>query len=351
MWVLVTVSLSLESIMPRQRERNAIQSVDTRIALPAFQRYAIRLAFDGTTYQGFQAQPYKNTIQDQIEHRLRGLLKRQVRITAWGRTDSGVHAKGAVVSVDLSNDEVTTFAKRYSKSVEESETMNEVDAAARFLQSVLREFACNSGDTAQPHTRYGSIVATNITPVPSDFDARYSSKWKRYVYYIIGGDGDQSLPFAYTRFAWQIRQSLDLSAMIRAAELINKKVHNFEWMSITQSGERRNPLRTVKLSVEQVPLHTNGDSVPYFLQQSSENTALYKITGTCDFFLYKMMRRIVGILAAIGKRDASIDVLRACLEDYDNDSKTTKMKIPNKLLETAPAKGLCLDHIEYDIPI
>lgn len=334
--------------MPKQRERNAVQSIDDRIALDGYQRFAIRLAFDGTTYQGFQSQPYKNTIQDQLEHRLRGLLRRNVKVIAWGRTDSGVHACGALVTVDLSNDEVAKFAKR-STSVEGSDETK----AAAFLHSVLKEFACNSGDTAQPQTRYGSISSQSIQPVPMDFDARYSALWKRYVYYVCAGEGCDQLPFVWTRYAWQIKQSLDFAAMVNAAELLSGE-HNFEWMCVMQQGEMRDPRRTVQLTVETIPIiNENAVNIPYFLQQS-QGTTIYKITGTCDFFLYKMMRRIVGILVAVGTNDSDLNTLRSCINAYDNHNATNqddraRMQIPNKLLQTAPAKGLCLEYIEYPL--
>lgn len=342
--------------MPTQRERNAIQSSD-RIAFVQFQRYAIRLAFDGTTYQGFQAQPFKNTIQDQIEHRLRGLLRRKVRIIAWGRTDSGVHAQGAVVTVDISLDEVRKFAKRCtnksSTAATEEEESDQIKAA-RFLCSVLKEFACNSGDTPQPQTRYGSISCRTIVPVPSDFDARYSSLWKRYVYYICAGENGDQLPFVWTRYVWHIKKSLDFHAMFDAAELLSRQEHNFEWMCLMQPGELRNPRRKVNLKMEKIPINTDADNAPYFLQQNG-NTVVYKITAECDFFLYKMMRRIVGILVALGKHDAGIDMLKTCLDEYDNansnDPDRREIKVPDNLLQTAPAKGLCLEHIEYDIAI
>jgi len=378
--------------MPTQRERNAVQSADRMTQLPLDkhssqqQRYAIRLAFDGTTYQGFQSQPYKNTIQDQIEYRLQGLLRRPVRIVAWGRTDSGVHAKGAVVTVDITLDEVYRFANKKTdnntassamsgnneggntKERDESECQTAVDATAKFLHSVLIQFACNSGDTPQPQSRYGSISALAVKPVPLDFDARYSALWKRYVYYVCATTGngenvytdDQTLsPFAYGRYAWIIRQSLHLNNMIKAANTLNDTEHNFDWMAVMQQGELRDSLRKVQLCIEQVPnaSMSGGGDVPYFLQQNG-NTTVYKITVESDFFLYKMVRRIVGILVAIGKNDADLDELTVCIDEHDKryhdvDATTsqTKIKVPTKLLQTAPAKGLCLDHVEYDIPI
>jgi len=377
--------------MGKQRERNAIPSSDR---FPhansnddsSKQRYAIRLAFDGTTYNGFQSQPDKNTIQDQIENRLQSLLRRPVRIVAWGRTDTGVHAKGAVVTVDLSLDEVYRFANQSGRNTvsssisckeegdESVKKQTAVHATAKFLHSVLIQFACNhplpQSRTPASQSRYGSISALAVKPVPFDFDARYSCLWKRYVYYVcatsasneINGytDDDQTLsPFVWNRYAWIIRQSLDLDKMMKAAELLNSIEHNYEWVVVMQDGELRDTLRKVKLCVEQVNTScgSGGSDAPYFLQRSG-NTIVYKISVESDFFLYKMVRRIVGILVAIGKSDVSLDELRVCLEEHDKryhdeDSTTNqkKIKVPTKLLQTAPAKGLCLDHIEYEIPI
>jgi tRNA U38,U39,U40 pseudouridine synthase TruA len=49
----------------------------------------------------------------------------------------------------------------------------------------------------------------------------------------------------------------------------------------------------------------NKDGQPYFLQHNNDevSTSAYKIHCTCDFFLYKMMRRIVGVLIAVGRGD------------------------------------------------
>eukprot|EP00580_Thalassiosira_gravida_P011356 CAMPEP_0201632862 /NCGR_PEP_ID=MMETSP0493-20130528/6361_1 /ASSEMBLY_ACC=CAM_ASM_000838 /TAXON_ID=420259 /ORGANISM="Thalassiosira gravida, Strain GMp14c1" /LENGTH=182 /DNA_ID=CAMNT_0048104465 /DNA_START=1 /DNA_END=545 /DNA_ORIENTATION=+ len=143
-----------------------------------------------------------------------------------------------------------------------------------------------------------------------------------------------------------------------------QKQHNYEWLCVMQPGELRDPRRTVRLNVEVVSSMVDNeeeeeDDVPYFLQRNGRSV-VYKITGVCDFFLYKMMRRIVGTIVAIGKRDADLEDLKRCIDAYDNydddndddndnddPRRRTTTKIPAKLLQTAPAKGLCLDHIEY----
>merc|ERR1712194_6525 len=98
-----------------------------------------------------------------------------------------------------------------------------------------------------------------------------------------------------------------------------------------------------------VPTEHTADNTPFFLQRN-ETAVIYKVSCTCDFFLYNMMRRIVGVLLAVGKHDADLKELKRCIDANDSaeGSHLSKTQIPSKMLETAPAKGLCLDHIEYD---
>ncbi|KAL3787225.1 hypothetical protein HJC23_004266 [Cyclotella cryptica] len=360
--------------MPHQRDCNAVASRaprnnatnnatdDTSSPSPSQrQRFAIRLSYDGTTYQGFQSQPYGNTIQDQLEHRLRSLLKRPVRIVAWGRTDAGVHARGAVVSVDLTGDEVRSLWRRRTgrsnhAALDEREA---VQQAALFLHGVLKQFACSTGvSEREALARFGSISASSVSPVPMDFDARYSALWKRYVYYLYCSDADcnsgQPLPFAWMRHAWRIKQQLDADAMAKAAQLLSGKEHNFEWLSVLQQGELRDPRRTIQLAVEEVHFMSSNNaanSMPYFLEYSQPCAKVYKVTATCDFFLYKMMRRIVGMLVSVGSGNADLNTLSSCIDAHDNGDDKEKPMIPKELVETAPAHGLCLEHVEYGFPI
>ncbi|KAL7430362.1 hypothetical protein ACHAXH_003123 [Discostella pseudostelligera] len=278
--------------MPNQRQRNAIPPAD-RAALPNHTRFAIKLAFDGTTYKGFQSQPHRNTIQDQLEYKLRGLMRRHVGVMAWGRTDSGVHATGAVATVDFTMEEVQQLAQRQrqrnnnKKMMGEEERiadseMSDQERAASFLHAVLKEFDCDVGvvdtEVIMPQTRFGSIAAQSVVPVPSEFDARYSAQWKRYVYYICATDGNTNVggkritpssPFAWNRYTWHVKQYLDFSAMVDAVKLLSGVEHNFEWLCVIQRGEMRDTRRTVQLRVEQGPMmNSSTEHVPYFLRQN-----------------------------------------------------------------------------------
>lgn len=56
----------------------------------------MKVSYDGTDYNGFQTQPGGHTIQDYLEEAIRRLSGEQLKITASGRTDAGVHARAQV---------------------------------------------------------------------------------------------------------------------------------------------------------------------------------------------------------------------------------------------------------------
>ena len=64
-------------------------------------KYAMICEYEGTKYNGFQSQSTNNTIQDKIEHSIYKIINNSINIEYAGRTDSGVHAKHQVISVNL----------------------------------------------------------------------------------------------------------------------------------------------------------------------------------------------------------------------------------------------------------
>ena len=318
--------------MPFQRARNATAASSSREAAAGSVRFAIKLAWDGTSYQGFQAQSHGNTIQDNVEHRLRQLLRRQsLRIFGWGRTDRNVHARGAVVTVDLSREEIRRLVFERKGTPETTEEANRL--AAKTILSALKDFPCDGGA--------GSITALAVVPVDHTFDPRFSSLWKRYVYFISSGSHGRS-PFM-GRYTWQIDQTLDLDRMMEAANLLSGR-HDYSWLSVIQEGELRDPVRELHLTVERT------DPGPFSFARETET--VIKISAVCDFFLYRMMRRLVGALVSVGRRKASINQLQTCIQMFDDPSdQASTGEVPPVLKETAPAHGLCLDHIEYEFDI
>lgn len=81
-------------------------------------RYFIRLSYDGTRYNGWQSQPFDNTItlQTTIEEAMTTLLRSEISIVGCGRTDTGVHAKNYVAHFDFEDIEDTdTLVYRLNK--------------------------------------------------------------------------------------------------------------------------------------------------------------------------------------------------------------------------------------------
>lgn len=434
-----------------------------------------------------------NTIQDQIELRLCNLLNRPVRILGWGRTDAGVHASGAVFTVDLSGREVMriaglhrnrcssghrngdgTMGKSMSKMNSTSNEMREAEedededdggiripkvklskkektkqkkklaklklkemnnkekqaqtqtqqtapspspskdsmlqSAASTLLSTLRLFSHRPGSITAHSVTSLSLSTLSTHDTIERFDARFSCQWKRYVYYISHGcGGGGSLNPFLARYAWQIDPPLSMNAnsdtskgeygnvndssMMRAVALLNGR-HNFEWLSVVEPGETRDPIRTLVLSVEEI---ATGSGSMFSMHNSGSGSRLIKVSATCDFFLYRMVRRIVGVLLSVGTGRVDASVLESCIRfhdaslgigtngDVDGDSSAVisaesggghddvptnvvdtnsqskqlpkkkrednSYEIPEGLLQTAPARGLCLEHVEYDIPI
>ena len=67
-------------------------------------RYRFTLEYDGSAYNGFQAQQDQPTVQGAIEAAIAAFSGQDVRIAAAGRTDTGVHATGQTCHVDLDRD-------------------------------------------------------------------------------------------------------------------------------------------------------------------------------------------------------------------------------------------------------
>src|ERR1700729_1516326 len=72
----------------------------------------LALAYDGTGFEGWPLQPARRTVQGVVEIALAELCGRPLRPTAAGRTDSGVHARAQVLSLELP-DEVTLPLKAF----------------------------------------------------------------------------------------------------------------------------------------------------------------------------------------------------------------------------------------------
>jgi len=204
--------------------------------------YKLLLAYDGTSYRGWQRQPDGPTVQGALEDALFKLTGKKISILGAGRTDAGVHAAGQTANF------------RGALKFEDTDLF-------RALNAVLPD----------------DIRVLSLGPAPESFHARKSALGKTYRYRIV--HAPLVSPFDF-RFALHIPYPLDVRAMRRAARLFAREA---DFSSFTCNHEY-NPVRRVTLS----RLEKRGDELIY--------------TVEADGFLRYMVRTIVGTLLEAGRR-------------------------------------------------
>jgi tRNA pseudouridine38-40 synthase len=149
-------------------------------------RLRIDLAYDGGAFHGWAAQPELRTVQGELETALATVLRvPEVATVCAGRTDTGVHARGQVVHLDVA-DEVLVGAAGRSEG-------DPAAAVARRLNGVLPD----------------DVRVRRVAVAADGFDARFSPLWRRYAYRVCDG-----VPDPLTRshvLAWP--RPLDVDAM------------------------------------------------------------------------------------------------------------------------------------------
>lgn len=131
-------------------------------------RYAIRIAYDGTPYHGWQRQQGVKTVQEVLEKALSTLLREPVTLFAAGRTDTGVHAKGQVAHFDTSHENL---------------------ASGRLL---LGSKALLPKD----------VLIRDLVKVRDDFHARFDAQWRQYRYRLLREPSPFERDLAWEVYPW-----------------------------------------------------------------------------------------------------------------------------------------------------
>jgi len=215
------------------------------------------VSYDGTNYHGFQRQDNALAVQEVIERALESLVKKEIKIIAASRTDSGVHAKGQVFNFKLESSIPT----------------------AKFPIAL---------NTKLPD----DVVILDACEVFNDFHARYHTSDKIYEYQIYNSKFPS--PF-YRNYAYHIYNQLDLDLMKKGAEYLVGK-HDFS--SFRSSGcNAKKPVRRI------------------FSINIDKEDKLIKLSIHGNGFLYNMVRIIVGTLVKVAlgriKPEAIQDILLA----------------------------------------
>ena len=222
-------------------------------------RYKLTLEYDGTGYVGWQRQTNGPSIQAALEDAVAAFCGDDVRTTAAGRTDAGVHALGQVAHVDLTK-----------------------DWPAETVQGALNQ-----------HLRPQPIAVLAAEQVSTDFNARFSAVERRYLYRIIC----RRAPLALDRgHAWQIGRDLDAEAMHEAAQVLVGR-HDFSTFRDAQC-QAASPVKTL----DAIAVTRDGERI--------------EIRTRARSFLHRQVRSMVGSLSHVGEgkwgRDDLQDALEAC---------------------------------------
>jgi tRNA pseudouridine38-40 synthase len=135
-----------------------------------FLRVRLDLSYDGGPFNGWAVQPGLRTVQGSLEEALALIVRHPVRVTVAGRTDAGVHARGQVVHIDLSESEWSGLPRG-----------QEIDPAAALLRRLRGALSRILLDET------GAIEVHDVGVAPEGFDARFSALWRRYSYRIADG--------------------------------------------------------------------------------------------------------------------------------------------------------------------
>ena len=214
-------------------------------------RIALIIQYDGSGFSGWQNQKNYITVQGTIEEKIAELDPfRPVKVTAAGRTDSGVHASGQVIHFDCSG---PIPVHKWPSALN-----GRLPASIRVLEAVN---------------------------VPTNWHACYSAKYRRYRYSIL----NSSYPNLFLQnISWhKYTVQLDIELM-RLALLDLVGLHDFTAFRKAGSN-RRNSLTTV----QEVSISREGDIVITEIQASG--------------FLYGMVRLLMGQLVAVGEKRLSLD--------------------------------------------
>lgn len=241
-------------------------------------RFKLTLEYEGTRYSGWQVQKNAETVQGKIQEALHSVFNtNEFELQGSGRTDAGVHALMQVAHLDV-------------------QTVLAPQAIRIKLNDELP----------------ADIHILDVEKADPNFHARHDAVARMYLYQI----SRRRTAFG-KRYVWWIKDSLDFNKMQECGKIF---VGMKNYQSFTDDVPEE---KSTKVLIESVEMGEEGGLI------------LIRMSGS--HFIWKMVRRIVGVIAEVGRGKLSIaDV---------NHFLATKSVEPAKL--TAPPSGLFLEQVLY----
>ena len=241
-------------------------------------RFKMFIEYAGTRYSGWQIQKNARTVQGELTRVIQDVSgQRQFELYGSGRTDAGVHALEQVAHLDI----ITALPP---------------DTLRLRVNDALPS----------------DIHVLKIEMVQRRFHARHDAVARSYLYQI----SRRRTAFA-KHFVWWVRDDLDLNRMRQAAERF-AGLKDFRSFTDDSADEK-----STVVAIERIEMAEDGDLV------------VVRVEGS--HFLWKMVRRMVGVMVDVGLGGTTIEQAASFL--------SVESGVPAKL--TAPASGLFLERVYY----
>lgn len=243
--------------------------------------WKLEIEYEGTRYRGWQMQHNAKTVQGELMEVSRQLFSNRVDIHGAGRTDAGVHALRQIAHL----------------KVPELKT----NLTPRQIQFGFNDLL--------PH----DINIVKVRNAEDNFHARHDAVARYYVYQI----STRRTAFGKS-LVWWIKDPLDAKAMQTAAKMLVGR-HDFRSFCEVEEGKKQSTI----VQVDHADVFEDGDQICFRIGASH--------------FLWKMVRRIVGMLAEVGRGNLT----------YDAFERLLKFHVESTAQFTAPPSGLYLEKVLY----
>ena len=312
----------------------------------------LTIAYDGSTFHGWQKQPGERTVQGYLEQTMSRLFGREILLSGTSRTDAGVHALGQRASFKA---DIGIPTEKIALVVNNALCAREGKESGRggFAKSPIRVLEARE--------------------MPPEFHARFDSKGKEYIYRIRDGvssrqdrsaDGtsrpeagknfadtaDMSLVFE-RNYVYHVGERLDVEAMREAARYYVGE-HDFKAFEAAGGNPRETTVRTM-FGAEVTASRTGaaggtgaagtagsgeaaGEAGTGAAGEAAGGIIEFHIKG--DGFLYNMVRIMTGTLVEVGRGKRRPEDIKSIIESRDRQAAG----------HTAPPGGLYLAEIYYD---
>jgi len=250
-------------------------------------RARLTIAYDGASFHGFAANDGVVTVAGSLTDALSKVSRRAIEIVGAGRTDTGVHAWGQVVSGDLP-------------------ASTDLAALARRLNGMLGP----------------SLVVRDAQWAPtSEFHARFDARWRHYRYTIVNTPAPN--PFMAAT-AWHVPQPLDIALLQLSCDPFIGE-HDFSSFCRKPKRGEDEPPASLARRVLLARWYELGDDVLRFEIRANA-------------FCHQMVRSITGTMVDVGLGKKTPGELMGMIRARDRRAAG----------QVAPPQGLCLWEVGYD---